>query len=253
MKKKLNNVFVIPMGGFAVFPKESSKPTSHILSVAAQVCVITVLVSSKGIAVAHVDTPNATDSIQKMVDDLKKLGDTKLSAILVGGDNSIFFSSAEIYNPLHEILKTSSIPFKHEHFSSALHKGFDVEVVIKTGDIVVAVTSFENIKKANDNMSEKQKIFFKNRMDKDPRKVQGLQDFGSEFETTDQTKIIISENKNIDEKEILFDPNKKLDVEKQKDKNKREPSDNDDSDDENSKRDESKDSEGNDSSCCLVN
>lgn len=113
MKPEAKRSFVVPMGGYTVFNR-SRKGFTELQSVGAETCVIVVLQSPKGIALAHVDTPNAAEAMRTII---KELGNKNISATLVGGDVGYVFGSASIYNSIYLVLRENNIKFTHNNYS----------------------------------------------------------------------------------------------------------------------------------------
>ncbi|MFW2572448.1 hypothetical protein [Legionella sp. 29fVS95] len=115
---------IVPMGTYTVKKKRTAGPTDEIVSPGAQTCVVVVLESPHGVAVAHIDTPVVAAKITSaMITELQTMGEGAITARLYGGDyGNPVSSSASISNPIYEELNKRQISYSHKdyHLTSGL-------------------------------------------------------------------------------------------------------------------------------------
>lgn len=87
----------------------------------AETCSILILRSSQATAIAHIDSPHATKQVDKIIDEMRKLSRSQITATIVGGDvyNPIS-GTHSIYRPIYAKLEKNKIDYKHQHYSCSI-------------------------------------------------------------------------------------------------------------------------------------
>ncbi|WP_156812609.1 hypothetical protein [Legionella tunisiensis] len=128
---------IVPMGTYTVKKKRTAGATDEIVSPGAQTCVVVVLESPHGVAVAHIDAPVVAAQITSaMITELQTMGTGTITARLYGGDyGNPLNSSASISNPIYEELNRRQISCSHKDYH--LRSGF----VLATTTTLWAISS----------------------------------------------------------------------------------------------------------------
>lgn len=125
LKKPKDKKISILMGQYTVIKKffQPSYKSSNLIieSPAAETCIILVLNSPQGLALAHIDTPfYAKEITQKLISRLKNCGaqNSEIKATLVGGQVSDpLEGSGALYNPIYQVLQAEKINYTHKYYS----------------------------------------------------------------------------------------------------------------------------------------
>src|SRR5688572_19946610 len=99
--------YYVPMGSFMIKNKLAAKPNEQILSPGVQTCVLVVLDSPHGVAVAHFDTPFVVaQTITEMLTEMQRMGEGAITARIYGGDYGMpMRGSSSISNAIYAELK----------------------------------------------------------------------------------------------------------------------------------------------------
>lgn len=109
---------IVPIGTYTIRSKRTAKPEDFIISPGAQTCVIVVLESPAGIAVAHIDTPLVAARVTlTMIEELEGMGPGQVTARMYGGDyGNPLFNSTTISTPIYAELNRRKIPYTHTDY-----------------------------------------------------------------------------------------------------------------------------------------
>lgn len=109
---------IVPMGTYTIKKKLTAAPTDNIVSPGAQTCLVVVLESPYGVAVAHIDAPVVAAKITStMITELQAFGPGAITARIYGGDyGNPLNSSASISNPVYAELNKRQISYSHKDY-----------------------------------------------------------------------------------------------------------------------------------------
>lgn len=131
---------VVLAGQYSVV-RNDAEDNACIESPDVQSCVVLVLRSSIGTAVAHIDTPfYAREITQAMIQKLKSF-DKKMpiEATIIGGDVAYVpggIDSSTLYNPVYKTLNEHQIKFSHKNYSYAAPPVHFVYLLFRMLDLV---------------------------------------------------------------------------------------------------------------------
>lgn len=117
--EKLERI-IIPQGSFIIINNDETPPT-EIISPGVQSCILVILHSSKGVALAHIDTQSprsGSDTIHQMINKLKEINahskDQTITAKLIGGDFGFpCVGSSKILHSITDALCSENISYSH--------------------------------------------------------------------------------------------------------------------------------------------
>lgn len=109
---------IVPIGSYTIRKKRTAAPSDNIISPGVQTCLVVVLESSDGIAVAHIDTPLVVSRLMHaIIGELKSYGPGEITARLYGGDYGLpLINSTSISEQIYAILDKKHIRYSHRDY-----------------------------------------------------------------------------------------------------------------------------------------